>query len=118
MAIYRGKRVTPTGVLVTVDGETLPSRIDVRDHSPDGFGWGYGGSGPAQLALAVLTYHLGDEEEALEHYQAFKWEVVADLPLEEWELTTEEINDWLRTMVEGFEATVASPTAALKWFKV
>jgi hypothetical protein len=25
----------------------------VWNHSPDGFNWGYGGSGPAQLALAI-----------------------------------------------------------------
>lgn len=29
------------------------------NHSPDGFEWGYGGSGPAQLALAILLDALG-----------------------------------------------------------
>ena len=28
--------------------------LAVARHSPNGFGWGYGGSGPAQLALAIL----------------------------------------------------------------
>ena len=28
--------------------------LAVYNHSPDGFAWGYGGSGPAQLALAIL----------------------------------------------------------------
>lgn len=27
-------------------------------HSPDGFEWGYGGSGPNDLALAILTMHV------------------------------------------------------------
>jgi len=27
-------------------------RSDLRNHSPNGFEWGYSGSGPAQLALA------------------------------------------------------------------
>lgn len=27
-----------------------------RNHSPDGFEWSYGGSGPAQLALAILLH--------------------------------------------------------------
>ena len=44
--------------LVTVcDGqksEPLPLRLDLFNHSPTGFSWGYGGSGPAQLALARL----------------------------------------------------------------
>lgn len=29
------------------------------NHSPTGFEWGYGGSGPAQLALAILLDALG-----------------------------------------------------------
>src|SRR5262245_1194599 len=33
----------------------LPARLDLRSHSPTGFEWGYGGSGPAQLALALLA---------------------------------------------------------------
>lgn len=48
-------------------------------HSLDGFSWGYGGSGPAQLALAVLLeimpYHL-----ALEYYHDFKFMVLSGLP--------------------------------------
>src|SRR5204863_5783137 len=41
---------------VTMDGALLrPGRSQrVINHSPDGFAWGYGGSGPAQLALAIL----------------------------------------------------------------
>ncbi len=34
--------------------EALPPRNDVFNHSPDGFEWGYGGSGPGQLSLAIL----------------------------------------------------------------
>ena len=30
----------------------LSLHLEVRDHSPTGFAWGYDGSGPAQLALA------------------------------------------------------------------
>ena len=43
-------------VLVTVDGDPLDWRasLAVRSHSPTGPAWGYGGSGPAQLALAIL----------------------------------------------------------------
>ena len=33
-----------------------------RIHSPDGFAWGYGGSGPSQLALAILDSMTGDKE--------------------------------------------------------
>jgi hypothetical protein len=33
----------------------LPLRCDLVNHSPTGFSWGYAGSGPAQLALAILA---------------------------------------------------------------
>ena len=32
----------------------LPARLDVADYSRDGFEWGYTGSGPTQLSLALL----------------------------------------------------------------
>ena len=34
----------------------LDPRYDLRNHSPTGFAWGYGGSGPSQLALAILFF--------------------------------------------------------------
>lgn len=46
------------------------------NHSPSGFSWGYGGSGPAQLALAILL-RIAPPPIALALYQAFKWEFVA-----------------------------------------
>jgi len=51
----------------------------VWNHSPDGFNWGYEGSGPAQLALAVLL-ELVPQDRAVELHQAFKREVIASLP--------------------------------------
>lgn len=37
------------------DKELHPRQsFKLRVHSPDGFSWGYCGSGPAQLAMAVL----------------------------------------------------------------
>ena len=51
MKTYQGKR-TGYAVDVTVDGRALDPRFDLWNHSPTGFEWGYGGSGPAQLALA------------------------------------------------------------------
>lgn len=52
----------------------------VTNHSPDGFNWGYAGSGPAQLALAVLLGAGWSEHDASVSYQTFKWEVLLDLP--------------------------------------
>lgn len=71
---YIGVRTEAGGVSVHKqheDGrlEDLDPRLDVRNHSPTGFEWGYAGSGPAQLALALLTDALGDEERAKSLYQ-------------------------------------------------
>jgi hypothetical protein len=62
----------------------LDPRHDVRNHSPDGFQWGYGGSGPAQLALAICCHAVGVTR-AQRVYQDFKFRVVAVLP-DAWEL--------------------------------
>jgi hypothetical protein len=58
-----------------------------------GFNVGYGGSGPAQLALAILL-HLTDEETALKRYQQFERAFVA-----KWELGNDyyvQVNLWVR----------------------
>lgn len=80
----------------------LNPRNDLFNHSPDGFAWGYGGSGAAQLALAILAHHLGDDELALRHHQRFKQDVVAQAPMDErFEATTNEIRLWLLTQQGG-----------------
>ena len=71
-------------------GESLA----VAQHSPDGFGWGDGGSGPAQLALAILL-RATDQQTALAHYQAFKWDVVAKLPQADFSLRLATVREWL-----------------------
>ena len=73
------------------EGAPLPLRLDLRKHSPSGPDWGYVGSGPAQLALAILADYLGDDEEALELYQAFKAAVIARLPEARWVLNERDI---------------------------
>jgi len=63
---------------VWLDGEELdpaPSQA-VMNHSPDGFNWGYGGSGPSQLALAVILRLFGNHRA----YHDFKEKVIALLP--------------------------------------
>lgn len=91
MSRYEGRR-TRLGNIVTVDGDLLDLRLDLRNHSPTGFEWGYGGSGSAQLALAILAEHLEDDLKALDLYQRFKWTVVAELPHGGWTMTTQQID--------------------------
>lgn len=59
MAIYRGVRTTGTGAWVTKDGWTLSPEASRKlwNHSQS-FEWGFAGSGPAQLALAILYDHF------------------------------------------------------------
>ena len=70
----------------------LPERQDLVNHSPDGFNCGYGGRGPAQLALALCAHALGDDARVKRVYQIFKWKVVANRsPNAPWSITWEEI---------------------------
>lgn len=65
--------------------ELLPGRsLRAVNHSQDGFNWGYGGSGPAQLALGFLLEFL-PKDLALEFYEEFKWKVIAGLPMADFE---------------------------------
>jgi hypothetical protein len=98
MKVYAGTRRRNENVSVTVDGLRLASHFHLHNHSPAGFEWGYGGSGPAQLALAILANHFGEDEKALAMYQAFKWRVISKLPKNGWTLTSEEIDQALESL--------------------
>jgi hypothetical protein len=87
--------------IVTVNGRRLNPRLDLWNHSPSGFEWGYGGSGPAQLALAILADHCSNDEQAFNLYQRFKWKVVAEFPYRSWTLTSQDIDQVLQTLLEA-----------------
>lgn len=66
--------------VVSLDGKQLsigPS-LAIHNHSVE-FAWGYEGSGPAQLALAILANYL-EVQEAWEWHQLFKRQYVAKWP--------------------------------------
>lgn len=103
--------------LVTVDAgageQVLPMPPLLRGegrHSPDGFQWGYMGSGPAELARAILIWVFpGDMR--VRHprvYQEFKSDVVGRLNREGFVLTDHEVRQWRAqleaTHPEYFEA--------------
>jgi len=104
--IYVGNREAGhgTGILVTVREEgvpgslaPLPVRLDVRKHSPTGFEWGYEGSGPAQLALALCLHVLETEgapwwrERALHCYQDVKRLLIAPVQDNQWQFTSDDV---------------------------
>jgi hypothetical protein len=88
-----GRRSKNEGYIVKVvefsadDSTTraLPLCRNLFAHS-QGFAWGYSGSGPAQLALAILADLLQDPKKAVRYHQDFKFMVIAGLPSEGWEL--------------------------------
>jgi hypothetical protein len=55
---YSGRR--DKSVWYTDGDKQTPLPHHVR-HSPTGFAWGYGGSGPAELARCILIHALGDK---------------------------------------------------------
>ena len=88
-------------------GYDLSERQDLFNHSPGGFEWGYLGSGPAQLALALLADHFGvkpgqtrtpEGDRAIHLHQAFKSLIVAVLPHEGWTLTSAGIESAVRNI--------------------
>lgn len=98
MVTYLGKRLRSGERAAWVDdrGRRVPLCHIVR-HSPTGIEWGYGGSGPADLALSILTDAVARgivPPEALDYYNDFKWTFVAFFPSPGWTLTGEEIARW------------------------
>jgi hypothetical protein len=96
MKTYVGGR-SLAGAEVTVDGAPLDPRFDLKRLSPTGFEWTYEGNGPAQLALALLADHLGDDGEALRLYEPFMRAIVSDLD-NSWQLTSADIDAALKSI--------------------
>ncbi|MFY9693572.1 MAG: DUF6166 domain-containing protein [Xanthobacteraceae bacterium] len=90
MKIYEGKR-TIDGLVVSVDGQPLPERYEVKRFTRFGFEWTYEGESPRQLALAILVDYLGDNDEAIRLSELFMKRIVANLD-NDWRLTGAEID--------------------------
>lgn len=107
--LFRGKRVGRTNLVEVKDAYDAPWHPlpHLAHHSPQGFAWGYNGSGPADLALAILAYSL---QETPEHslsdaptwcwaaHQDFKNQVIAWIPTlteEYWYLDGTYVDTWL-----------------------
>jgi hypothetical protein len=69
-------------------------------HSPPGMEWGYGGSGPADLALNIL-HACGLQQAELDTlYQDFKFAFVAPMPAAGGVIRRREVLEWVRKMRE------------------
>jgi hypothetical protein len=100
MKTYHGRR-TRDGCRVEVrEGGRPPRfldpRLDLWNHSPTGFEWGYGGYGPAQLALAILGDFLGDDARATALHQEFKWDHISPLAGDKFCISDDDLERWCR----------------------
>lgn len=104
---YAGALVDRDGAPVAVvtrpasaGGGVLPlsPSLEIARHSPSGFAWGYGGSGPAQLALALILDSTGRPEVASALYRSFAADVVARWPWQpggRWLLPAPVLDGWI-----------------------
>ena len=130
MKTYRGYTDTdgtiagPNGPILVYEEGRAPYHLrHLIVHSPSGMAWGYGGSGAADLALAVLADHLGEATVIPAHerydnaiaerirgtrawalHQDFKWRFIATLDQGwGWAITGEGIGDWLAPLLPEVE---------------
>ena len=100
MKTYEAFRENGQPLVMVVNGTrrralTAGPSQQIINYAPYGFEWGYSGSGPAQLALAVLLDHTRNRERASRHYQAFKREFIAPAPDAGFTITADQIGTWL-----------------------
>lgn len=102
---YRGikRRIGDCSLFVKLSGTLATAWSEpveyIERHSPDGFQWGYGGSGPADTALSILTdfcRRTGRDVEVAERlYQAFKRNKIASIE-GNLHITALEIDEWIK----------------------
>ena len=97
-AVLKCRRAPASGdPIVTVGGKVLRPGCsqEVRNLSrEEGFGWGYRGAAPAQLALAVLL-EVTYTEEALRLFQPFKHRFLAPMHYIGGEIPVATIKSWV-----------------------
>ena len=93
-----GIRLLNGEVIVTVAGRLLDPFLSqaVCNHSRSGFAWGYGSSGPAQLALAILMVRGVPPHVAVRFYQSFKWDCISRLPATHFNLPIVVVDRWIQ----------------------
>lgn len=84
---------------VMVDGVVLDPAVStaVMNHSPDGFAWGYRGSGPAQTALAILLATGVEPDLAVKLHQQFKDDFVSGWPMRRGIVTNIPVGHWVES---------------------
>ncbi|MFC5367181.1 DUF6166 domain-containing protein [Salinirubrum litoreum] len=107
---YRGRYAQRHAIVERLPDRTRlsPARSRTLQTHSRAFEWGYAGSGPSQLALAILLDYTRDERLALDHYRAFTRDVITNLE-GSWELSTDDIDRELTTLGTRASDQQASP---------
>jgi hypothetical protein len=111
MKTYRGMRRTSGSIdVIIVEDNVAVALPHVVWHSPDGFEWGYHGSGPADLALSILADAVSEKQtrtqakhfdpsacpRAVRAHQEFKREFIAVLDKNNpWEIDAAKVLAWI-----------------------
>lgn len=108
--VYTGKRLEDGTCSVMIWEQGRPALLDSKpsqtlwNHCPVGFEWGYEGSGPAQLSLAILLDFSCDGELAVKYHQAFKARVIAALLQgATWQIEGDDIRNFMRSVLPAQE---------------
>ncbi len=114
--LYQGRRKPDGSCEILADGKPLSLRRSLRiwNHSPTGFEWGYGGSGPAQSALAILLDYTGKRNFCERFHQDFKWQFMAPAPKKGWVITSRHIDEFI-TRTKAEEAALQRPLCEECW---
>jgi len=109
MKTYRGDPIDPNRITIQTEG--VPGRTSLTpaasqriiNHSPDGFSWGFRGSGPNQLSLALLIdFFDGDDRKAQFYYKDFTARTIAYLASDKpWVLDSSDIEASLANIDEA-----------------
>ncbi len=86
----------------------LDPKFEWRNSSPTGFEWSYRGSGPRQLAHAILAHATGNRELV----NLLSWKFMRDfielLPRPHWIITRDEVLAWIdqQRVVDGLDLSL------------
>ena len=103
MKRFRGRK-TPVGCIVELDNEGYITQLSpekslqIVNHNPDDFQWGHWGSGPAQLAAAILYEVTEDLNRSRQYYQFFKHDHVGKWHGDTFTISETEVWDWLKSV--------------------
>jgi len=98
---YVGIRFEGRVAVSILKGTVVTPLPHIEYHSPDGFEWGYPGSGPADTALSILTDYFGDDPSLVEEskafllHQHFKDHFLVRAPKFAFVIKTQQIVDWV-----------------------